>query len=164
MSDRDFALAILDLMPQDDGWCDFVSNLHSKVHDRDAHALPIDPISFITSIRDEYWYRHKDDNQTTSHIFTPHFEAQKRSTTQKRTQPPDIVATASSPSNPTKRARGPDPDRANLRCSNTHCSSKTGHDTSECVTYKGAKEGQYSPWWRGPWNIHLLDSQRSHQP
>jgi hypothetical protein len=36
MSDRNFALAILDLMPQDDGWRDFVSGLRAKVRDSDA--------------------------------------------------------------------------------------------------------------------------------
>ena len=31
----------------------------------------------------------------------------------------------------------------------------------DCIAYKGAKQGQYGPWWRGPWNIHLPESQRS---
>jgi hypothetical protein len=82
MTDRDFALAILDLMPQDEGWREFLSSLRTKVRDCDAQSLPIDSTSFITAIRDEYWYRHKDDYQTSSHIFSACFEAQKH--TQKR--------------------------------------------------------------------------------
>jgi hypothetical protein len=32
---------------------------------------------------------------------------------------------------------------------------------NKCIAYKGAKEGQYSKWWCGPWNIHLPENQRS---
>ena len=54
MTDRDFALAILDLMPQDDRWRDFLSSLHTKVHDLNAQSLPIDSTTFVTTICDQY--------------------------------------------------------------------------------------------------------------
>jgi hypothetical protein len=159
MTDRDFALTILDLMPQDDGWRDFVSNLRGKVRESEARNLPIDSITFITAIRDEYWYRHKDDPQSTSTIFSARTEALKRPALPKRSRPADFVATSVAPSN--KRPRNPNPDKANLRCANPHCGPKVGHDTADCIAYKGAKQGQYGEWWRGPWNIHLPEPLRT---
>src|SRR6266403_1962981 len=162
MSDREFALAILDLMPQDDVWRYFVSSLRTKVHDCDRQGVPISSITFVADIRDEYWYRHKDDFNTASRVFSARFEAQKRSTNaSKRPSPTDLVTPSTSPVVAAKRARGPNPSKANLRCSNPYCGPKTGHDTADCVAYKGAKEGQYGDRWRGPWNIHLPESQRT---
>ena len=160
MSDRDFALAILDLMPQDDNWRNFVSDLRTKALDSDAHGLPIDSMTFTSAIRDEHWFRHRNDHQMTSSIFSARSEAQRRSTAQKRPRPADIVASSSAPTTP-KRARGPNPNKANLKCTNPHCGPKVGHDTADCIAYTGAKEGQYGDWWRGPWNIHLPESQRT---
>jgi hypothetical protein len=94
ISNRDFALAILDLMPQDEGWRDYLSGLHIKIHDCDAHSLPINSSSIITGIQDDYWYCHRDDYQTTSHIFSTCVEAQKRSQKCPRTQEP-LTASAS---------------------------------------------------------------------
>jgi hypothetical protein len=53
------------------------------------------------------------------------------------------------------------PNKAHLRCTNPHCGSKTGHKIADCIAYKGNKEGQYSNWWKGPWNIHLPESQHT---
>jgi gag-polypeptide of LTR copia-type len=158
MSDRDFALAILDLMPQDDDWRNFVSDLRTKVRDRDTQELQIDSTTFISAIRDEYWFRHRDDYQNTSHIFSARIEAEKRS--RKRTRPDNLVAATASTS-PDKRPRTLNPNKAHLLCTNKHCEFPRGHDTSDCITYGGAKQGQYGPWWRGPWNIHLPESQRT---
>lgn len=158
MSDRDFALAILDLMPQDTSWRGFLSGLRAKVRDSDALGLPVDSTTFTTAIRDEHWYRHKDDHQNTSQIFSARVEAQKRSKAQKRSRPADIVATSTMPTPPHKRPRVRNPDS---RCTNVHCRSKLSHDTADCIAYTGAKQGQYGEWWRGPWNIHLPESQRS---
>jgi len=160
MSDRDFALAILDLMPQDDGWRNFVSDLRTKVRDSDAQGQPIDSMTFTTAIRDEHWFRHRDDHQMNSVIFSARSEALRRSTTQKRPRTTtDIIASSTAP--PSKRARGPNPNKAHLKCTNPHCGPKTGHDTADCIAHKGAKEGQYGDWWRGPWNIHLPEAQRT---
>lgn len=156
MTDRDFALAILDLMPQDDGWRDFVSSLRTKVRDSDSQTLPIDSTTFITTIRDEYWYRHKDDYQSTSHIFTARYDAQKHF---KRPRPADISTTSTTSPTPNKRTRTQTTDTR--QCTNPFCTSPRGHNTSDCISYKGVKAGQYGDWWRGPWNIHLHPSQRS---
>jgi hypothetical protein len=45
--------------------------------------------------------------------------------------------------------------------SDLHCGCK-GHNISECVTYSGGSQGQYAPWWKGPWNLHLPPDQRLH--
>jgi hypothetical protein len=157
LSDHDYALTVLDLMPQDDSWRDFLSTLRSKVREYNAQALPVDSSTLTTSIREEYWIKHRDDYQTTSHIFSARHEAQRRSAT-KRPRTADLIATSTSP---TKRPRPTNPDKANLQCNNPYCRYRNGHDTNECIAYKGTKEGQYSEWWRGPWNIHLPENQRS---
>ena len=160
MTDREFALTILDLMPQDDDWRGFVSNLHAKVSDSEENGLPIRSATYITAIRDEYWFWHKDDHNANSRVFSTQLEAQKRSTAAKQARPADIIATSSAPSS-SKRARNANPNRAHLQCANPNCTSKTGHDTSGCIAYKGSKEGQYGDWWKGLWNIHLPESQRT---
>ena len=38
-------------------------------------------------------------------------------------------------------------DRSKWTCANEHCESKSNHSTDYCVSYKGAKEGQYAPHW-----------------
>ena len=160
MSDRDFALAILDLMPQEDSWRSFVSDLRTKVREQDAQGLPIDSITFTSAIRDEDWHHHWDDHSNASQVFSTRYDALKRSSIQKRSRPADIIATTTV-TTPAKRARVANPDKAHLCCTNPHCGPKTGHETADCIAYKGAKEGQYGDWWRGPWNIHLPPSQRS---
>jgi hypothetical protein len=156
MSDHDFALAILVLMPQpeDEGWTDFLSGLRAKARDSDSRGLPIDSTTFITTIRD-YLYSHnlKDDCQTTP----PTPSAQRRVSKKKRARTADISTAASA-----KRARTQEADKVNRQCTNPFCGSPRGsHDTADCVAYQGAKEGQYGDWWRGPWNLHLPESQRT---
>ena len=112
MTDREFALAILDLMPQDDDWRNLLSDLRTKVREADTQGLPIKSSTFTTAIRDEYWYRHRDDYQATSHIFSARFEAQKRSNAQKRPRPfADPSPSISNTSPPAlKRIRQMNPD------------------------------------------------------
>lgn len=147
MSDRDFALAIVNLMPQDDSWTVFASSLRTKVHESDMKGLPLRSMTFSTAIHDQYWLRRRDDPEINSQIFSARFEAQKRSAaTLKRPRAADPVTTSSIPK---KRARGPNPIKANLRCINPYCGSKIGYDTADtadCITYKGNEEGQYGDW------------------
>lgn len=161
MSDRDFALAILDLVPpgRDEGWQNFLSGLWTQVRVSDSQGLPIYSATFITAIRD-YCYLHKGyDYQTTSHAPSALSEEDQRpiSRTKKRAR----KAFTSGPNPASKRARTQDAGKDNRQCSNPFCSSPRGHDTANCVSYKGAKEGQYGEWWRGPWNLHLPESQRT---
>ena len=160
MTNHEFMLAVLDLMPEDNGWTDFVSGLRTKVRDADAQRLPIHSTTFTSAIRDENWHRHRNDHQFDSQIFSARFDAQKRSSAQKRARPADIVASTTAPA-PSKRMRTSNPNKAHLRCTNPHCGPKVGHDTSDCIAYSGAKEGQYGQYWRGPWNIHLPVSHRT---
>jgi hypothetical protein len=159
MTDHDFALAILDLMPQDNSWRNFVSDLCTKVQNLESEQRPIDSSTFVIAICNEHWYRHKDDFQTNSQIFSARIDAQKRAAL-KRSRPTDLVASATSPPSTTKCTHV-NPKKAHLKCTNSFCGSQKGHDTADCIAYKGAKQGQYSPWWRGPWNIHLPESQCS---
>jgi hypothetical protein len=41
MSDHDFTLTILDLMPNNDSWREFLSVLHGKVWDTESLGRPI---------------------------------------------------------------------------------------------------------------------------
>ena len=54
MTDRHFTLAILDNMPQDGTWRDFLSRLRNKVHKHDSRGTPISSINFIISICEEF--------------------------------------------------------------------------------------------------------------
>jgi hypothetical protein len=99
--------------------------------------------------------RHKDDLQSASNVFSARQEYQKRS---KRQHTTDFIATSTTPS---KRPRTLNPEKAHLRCDNPHCTSPRGHQTSDCISHKGAKEGQYGDWWCGPWNLHLPAEQRT---
>ncbi len=131
----------------------------TKVHESDANGVPIDSTSFTTAICNEYWYRNKDNDQITSHLFSACFEAQRHlANTAKHPWPADIIATSTSPNTP-KRPHVVNSSKADLCCTNSYWGSKSGHDTSDCIGYKGTKEGQYGDWWHGPWNIHLLESQ-----
>jgi hypothetical protein len=150
MTNREFTLAILDLMPQDNGWRDFVSGLRSKVRDANTQGLPIHSSTFTTAIRDENWHCHKDDQHLNSQIFSARFEAQCRSSTPKRPCPTDIVALTSVPSYPNKRSHTTNPNKVHLKCTNPHCGPKAGHDTANCIAYMGAKKGKYGEWWKGP--------------
>lgn len=149
MSDSDFALSILALMPQpeDEGWANLLSGLRMKVRDSDSQGLPIYSTTFITAIRD-YWHSRnlKDDHQTTSHTIS---SARSKAQKCKRAR----AANA-------KRARTQQADKDHRQCTNPFCGAR-GHDIADCVSYGGAKEGQYGDWWRGPWNLHLPRSQRT---
>lgn len=163
LSDREFALAILVLMPEpeDDGWTNLLSGLRMKVRDSDSQGPPIDSTMFITVIRD-YWYSRnsKDDHQIAAHVPSAQRRIGKK---KKRARTAGISTTSGPGSASAKRARAgtQQADALNRRCINPFCGSPYGHDSAECVTYKGAKEGQYGDWWRGPWNLHLPESQRT---
>jgi hypothetical protein len=160
LSDHDFTFTILDLMwkGRDEGWTGFLSDLRREARNSESRGLPIHSATFITAIRD-YWYRHDDNHHTTAHIFPARFEAQRRINTQKRARTADI-STSSAPGR-VKRPCIQPVGKTNRQCTNSFCTAPRGHDTAECISYKGAKEGQYGHYWRGPWNIHLPQSQRT---
>jgi hypothetical protein len=60
-----------------------------------------------------------------------------------------------------KRPRVQSTQKPVRKCDNSYCDSPQGHNTADCISYKGTKEGQYADWWRGPWNIHLPKAQRT---
>jgi len=111
MSNRDFTLAILDLMSQENNWRSFLIKEHAKVQKLDTKGLQIDSIFLTSSISNEDWRHHQNDANSSFHIFTAHHDALKCFTTQKQPHPADIVATSSIP---TKHAYGPNPDKAHL--------------------------------------------------
>jgi gag-polypeptide of LTR copia-type len=150
MSDRKFAIAILDNMVDDDSWRNTVSNLRKDVRDSDLKVppTPIASVDFVTAIREEYWYRSRRDPLATAHVFTARADADKRGTKRSR-------APSNTPTSNTKRARN------DKTCTNSHCGAPRGHDASECIAFGGGSQGKYTEWWRGPWNIHLPVDQRN---
>jgi hypothetical protein len=73
MTDDSFALIIVDNMLQDnDTWRTFVSSLCIKIREYETNTLPtpIHSIEFITLIREEFWFRHRNDAQMNVHIFS----------------------------------------------------------------------------------------------
>jgi hypothetical protein len=72
MSDREFALLVLDNMPNDSNWRNYLSSLWAKVRESDSHQppLPIHSMDFIVDIRDEYWCRNKDNPPPSTHVFS----------------------------------------------------------------------------------------------
>lgn len=153
MDDRSFTFAILDNMPEQDGaWRDFLSNMRTKIRDKESHTprLPVLSKEFISLIREEYWYRHKNDAQANTHVFSARIDADKRAS--KRPRP--AASSSDSPST-SKRVR------KDKHCSNSHCGSPKGHEFEECMAYGGGSQGKYTGWWKGPWNIHLPLDQRS---
>jgi hypothetical protein len=150
MTDSSFTLAIIDNMPQDnDAWRGFLSDLRTKLRQYESSTppTPIRSTEFITLIRDEYWFRHRDDPQMNSHVFSARSNADKRGTKRARDTHSTSFATA-------KRARG---DKV---CTNPSCGAKNGHEYSECIAFGGGSQGKYTEWWKGPWNIHLPKEKR----
>jgi hypothetical protein len=151
MSDRKFALAILDNMVNDESWRNFVSNLQKEVRDSDLQIppMPIASVDFITAICEEYWYRSRRDPLINEHVFTARADTDKRGT--KRSRAPSNTPQG----NNTKCAR------SDKSCTNSHCGAPCDHDASECIAFGGDSQGKYTEWWRGPWNIHLPVDQRN---
>ena len=149
MSDREFALVIIDNMPQAGRWHEFNSGLRNKVSEYDEHKpnpIPVRSAEFIVKIRDECWLRSRDNPQaTTPYAFAARDDARKRG--QQR------ASTSDRP--PSKRAR------TDTLCTNQLCKFPKNHSFDQCIAYGGGNQGGYGPRWRGPWNIHLPPEQRS---
>jgi hypothetical protein len=151
MSDREFTCAVIDNLPQDATWRIFATSLQaciSKYDDR-TPPTPVNSRHFFTSIRNEAWFRSKEELQAAAHIFSARTDADKKMS--KHMHLSETV---------TPNAKHPHTTN-DKSCTNLHCSHK-GHDISECVMYGGGSQGQYAPWWKGPWNLHLPPDQRSH--
>ena len=82
MTDWEFFLALLDLMPSDTGWQHFLSTLCTTIHDADQMGVEINSMSFVTRIHEEHWHHHKDDHRNNSHIFSTQLDAQHHSNSQ----------------------------------------------------------------------------------
>ena len=154
LSEHDFVVAILNNMPQDDGWRTTIASLRAKMKSCDEHKpnpLPVNPFDYIADIKEEAWIRSKGNAQINVHVFTAHSEAEKRGPKRPRTSP------ESSASGSIKRTQ-----TANDKtCTNTYCSSQKGHTFGECIAYMGGSQGKYTLRWRGPWNIHLPPEQHN---
>jgi hypothetical protein len=158
ITDHKFTLAILDLMPQDNAWAGFVSGLWDRLHDADSQRVPFHSITLIACIQDEHWCQHKDDDKTQSTVFTAWFDAMNKAPSRKRVRTGEIITATSTTM---KRQCTLDADTTRPRCTNIHCAQKSGHDTTDCITYTSAKQGQYLEWWWGLWNIHLPESHQT---
>jgi hypothetical protein len=156
LSDRGFALAILDNMPLDDdaSWHSFISDWRTKVQTRKDDDPPIaQPSSeVINAIRDECWLRKRNSPEYIARYFSARVEADKKKA-QKRSRAPDAAST----SNSAKRPR----TSSDKFCTNPHCGTPNGHTFIDCIAYGGGSQGQYGLRWRGRWNIHLPPEQRT---
>jgi hypothetical protein len=147
-----FILAVLDNMPQDPGWLEFLCKLKNKVRklDESQPPLPIDSKLFISKIRDQWWLRTQngDGPQISSHVFTTRTELDRK--------PPKRSRASDTPVSGAKRARLTN-DKS---CTNPNCARK-GHTITECITFGGGNQGNYPQWWKGPWNLHISPDQRT---
>jgi hypothetical protein len=151
MTNREFALLILDNMPNDSNWRNYLSSLWAKVRESDSHEppLPIHSMDFIVDIRDEYWCRNKDNPPTSTHVFS----ADSSKGASKRTRSTDAGTADSSKRQRTGGDKVP-------TCTNPYCPSQRGHSFPNCIAYTGGSQGKYPALWRGCWNIHLPPDQR----
>jgi hypothetical protein len=92
MSNWEFALLILDNMPEDSSWHTYLLGLRAKVRKHESHTppLPIHSIDFIVNICDEYQFRNKKSAQTASHVLSAN-DANRRSNKHTRVSNADAV-------------------------------------------------------------------------
>jgi hypothetical protein len=147
MSDESFALTVINLLPETADWRSFAIGLRQRVNAY-THAKPPNPVTskeFITAIRDEYYFRTKNNPEVSAQVFSA--KSMSTNASSKQTRPPDASGSA-----PAKRVQ------VQKTCTNSNC-SKRGHDNSECFAFGGGNQGNYSSTWKGPWNLHLPPSQ-----
>jgi len=157
LDDQSFALNILVSMPHDESWSVFLSGWRAQVRQRECGPAPnpiINSTELINSIRDECWFRNRNNPDYIARFFSARVEADKKKA-QKRSRAPDAASTSTSSS--VKRPR----TSSDKFCTNPHCGAPIGHTFSDCVAYGGGSQGQYGPRWRGRWNIHLPAGQRT---
>jgi hypothetical protein len=155
MPDVEFAKTLLNNMPVDSSWRNFMSGLRQQYSKQFEHPGSIE---VINTIRDEYWAQHKDDPGTYSTVFAAKFQA---ATGAKKRQldmssMPDTSDSKRSKTTTTTQWR----DKSKLWCTVKDCESPARHEASDCFAYGGGKQGQYPPWYRGPRDIHLPKAQR----
>ncbi|KAF8475237.1 hypothetical protein DFH94DRAFT_117168 [Russula ochroleuca] len=132
LDDQCFALAVLDNMPGDGSWDEFLSPFYTT----SGTLIPIDSTESLTAIRNEYWHRNQNKPQISSHFFSARDNADKK--TQKRSQPPDA-----STSHPVKRLRASSDElRTNARCTPL-AKARLGDDIT--VTSLSAVSGEDTP-------------------
>ena len=126
MTDHHFTLAILDNMPQNGTWHDFLSGLQNKVREHDSRGTPISSIDFIISICKEFWFCHHNEPQNNTLVFSARSKADKRGVKRNHA----VGQGESTPTN--KHVHNTDKN-----CSNTHCGAPRGHLFEDCIAYSG---------------------------
>ena len=157
LSDHGYALLLMNNLPETTEWRSLAGGLRKRVEEcnRTIPPTPVSSSEFITSIRDEYHFRNKNNPDTMAQIFTARYEANKDSRRPpKRNRPFDASSSNTSSTTTSKRPR------IQKTCTNSSC-GRNGHDTADCFAYGGPKQGAYPTWWKGPWNLHLPPSQRN---
>ena len=153
LSDHEYALLLMNNLPETTEWRSLAGGLRKRVEEcnRATPPTPVSSSEFITSIRDEYHFRNKNNPDTMAQVFTARYDANKDSKRPpKRNRPSDAPSSNTSPKRP----------RIQKTCTNLSC-GRTGHDTADCFAFGGPKQGIYPTWWKGPWNLHLPPSQRN---
>ena len=149
LSNTDFALVIVHNMPRHDTtWRQLYNSLERRIIEYDSHQpspIPVYSHEFIAAILEENRFRNRA-------IVPIRAEAETKTRKRHRREPD-----AASTSNPSKRRR----TLSDKFCTNPHCGVPNGHNFAGCVAYGGGSQGQYSPNWKGLWNIHLPAEQRT---
>jgi hypothetical protein len=152
LSDHGYALLLMNNLPEMSEWRTLAGGLRKCVEECNC-SMPPTPVScskFITSIKDEYHFRNKNNPDTMAQVFTARYEANKDSRQPPKHTRPFNVSYSSTALPPTT------PKRACIQktCTNSSC-GRNGHDTADCFAFGSPKQGTYPTWWKGPWNLHL---------
>ena len=155
MSDVEFTKTLLNNMPIDSNWRNFLSGLRQEYSKRTVHPGSIE---VINTICDEYWIQNRNDPQSYGTAFSAKLNVQSA----KRRIGDDGRGALGD--NKRAHTQGTDQqpwkDKNKLRCTVKDCESPTRHEAPDCFVYEGGKQGQYPHWYRGPRDIHLPKAQR----
>jgi hypothetical protein len=156
LSDHNFAITAINNLPQNNEWRSFAKNQRQAIFWYD-HTKP-DPIAvtseeFLNAIREEHYFTIRDNPEVIANVFTA------RVNISKPTKRPCAFDSSSVSAPAPKHAHISSFDLSKT-CSNSNC-GRVGHDISDCITFSGGNQGNYGPWWRGPWNLHLPLSQHT---
>jgi hypothetical protein len=155
MDDEAFALVVLSGLPETPEWRNFSAGLRQRINAY-AHTKPPTRITskeIITCIRDEHYFRNKNNPDVSAQVFTARSMTTGNLKRQSGARPTDASGSGSSP------AKRP---RVQKTCTNSNCGRK-GHENSECYVFGSGNQGNYAPTWKGPWNLHLPPSQRTRE-
>jgi hypothetical protein len=146
MSDKDFALAVFDLMPMNDRWMNTVTTMQNEARSRKKNHQPsMSSTEVITHLREIHWSHTKRSSESSGDIFSARYEAE----CYKRPNSPSANTAASFPN---KKVRRND--------SYPKCGNCNRTNPPPCFRYGSPDAGKYPPNWKGPWDLHIPEHKR----